>query len=74
MKRFRLDLAPLVFITSNDEKELSEAFLRRCLFTFIPFPDRERLEQIVQSHFGAAPEAIVKQAVKRSSAASEAGR
>ena len=56
---------PLVFITSNDEKELPEAFLRRCLFTFIEFPDQKRLEQILHSHFNAAPNAIVSQAVSR---------
>jgi MoxR-like ATPase len=56
---------PLVFITSNDEKELPEAFLRRCLFTFIEFPDQDRLEQILYSHFNAAPSTIVSQAVSR---------
>jgi MoxR-like ATPase len=56
---------PLIFVTSNDEKELSEAFLRRCLFTFIDFPDHDRLEQILYSHFNAAPATIVSQAVSR---------
>jgi MoxR-like ATPase len=57
--------APVIFITSNDEKELSAAFLRRCLFTFIGFPSRDRLHMILKSHFGRAPEAVVTQAVDR---------
>ncbi len=42
---------PIVIITSNNEKELPDAFLRRCFFHYIRFPDRETMEQIVQSHF-----------------------
>ena len=41
---------PLVIITSNAEKELPDAFLRRCVFHFIEFPDRERMERIVRVH------------------------
>ena len=41
---------PLVIITSNNEKELPDAFLRRCFFHYIEFPDREILEQIVDAH------------------------
>jgi MoxR-like ATPase len=42
---------PIVIITSNNEKELPDAFLRRCFFHFIQFPDREVLEKIVNVHF-----------------------
>ena len=42
---------PLVFITSNNEKELPDAFLRRCFFHYIRFPDREIMTQIVDVHF-----------------------
>lgn len=41
---------PLILITSNNEKELPDAFLRRCFFHYIEFPDRETLERIVQVH------------------------
>jgi MoxR-like ATPase len=42
---------PIVIITSNNEKELPDAFLRRCFFHFIAFPDEETMEQIVDVHF-----------------------
>ena len=42
---------PIVFITSNNEKELPDAFLRRCFFHYIRFPDRETMEAIVDVHF-----------------------
>jgi MoxR-like ATPase len=42
---------PLVIITSNNEKELPDAFLRRCFFHYIKFPDRDTMEQIVAVHF-----------------------
>ncbi len=42
---------PLVFITSNNEKELPDAFLRRCFFHYIKFPDAETMQQIVGVHF-----------------------
>ena len=42
---------PLVFITSNNEKELPDAFLRRCFFHYIKFPDAETMKQIVDVHF-----------------------
>jgi MoxR-like ATPase len=42
---------PVVIITSNNEKELPDAFLRRCFFHYIRFPDRETMEQIVQAHY-----------------------
>ena len=42
---------PIVIITSNNEKELPEAFLRRCFFHYIQFPDLETLKKIVEVHF-----------------------
>ena len=42
---------PLVIITSNNEKELPDAFLRRCFFHYIKFPDKETMQQIVDVHF-----------------------
>ncbi len=42
---------PIVIITSNNEKELPDAFLRRCFFHYIRFPDRETMEKIVHSHY-----------------------
>ncbi|MDX1432348.1 MAG: MoxR family ATPase [Gammaproteobacteria bacterium] len=42
---------PIMFITSNNEKELPDAFLRRCFFHYIRFPDRETMERIVRVHY-----------------------
>ena len=42
---------PVVIITSNNEKELPDAFLRRCFFHYIRFPDRETMERIVHAHY-----------------------
>ena len=42
---------PIVIITSNNEKELPDAFLRRCFFHFIRFPDRETMERILEAHY-----------------------
>src|SRR5450432_4486230 len=42
---------PVVIITSNNEKELPDAFLRRCFFHYIRFPDRATMERIVQAHY-----------------------
>lgn len=43
---------PIVIITSNAEKELPDAFLRRCIFHYIEFPDSEKMEEIIRVHFG----------------------
>ena len=50
---------PVVIITSNNEKELPDAFLRRCFFHFIRFPDRETMQQIVTVHFPALPQELM---------------
>ncbi len=43
---------PIVIITSNAEKELPDAFLRRCIFHYIEFPDAEKMEEIIHVHYG----------------------
>ena len=58
-------VAPIVIITSNDEKDLPDAFLRRCLFHYVEFPSSDRLAQIVQSRFPQASPLIVEQAIAR---------
>ena len=58
-------VAPIVFITSNDEKDLPDAFLRRCLFHYVEFPSIERLVEIVNAQFPASPQALVDKAVAR---------
>ncbi|MBG1266453.1 AAA family ATPase [Nostoc sp. WHI] len=57
--------APIVLITSNDEKDLSDAFLRRCLFHYVEFPSRERLIQIVNALFPTSPQALVDKTIVR---------
>jgi MoxR-like ATPase len=54
---------PMVFITSNNEKELPDAFLRRCFFHYIRFPDRETMEQIVNVHFPGIQKRLVHEAL-----------
>jgi len=47
-KTYKAEQSPVIIITSNDEKELPDAFLRRCLFHYIDFPEKERLTEIVK--------------------------
>ncbi len=54
---------PVVIITSNAEKELPDAFLRRCVFHFIDFPDRDLMSRIVEVHHEGLNEDLVKQAM-----------
>jgi len=56
---------PITLITSNAEKELPDAFLRRCLFHYIAFPDRERLRRIVDAHLPELDQKLVDAAVER---------
>jgi MoxR-like ATPase len=56
---------PLVMITSNNEKELPDAFLRRCFFHYIRFPDHETMERIVHVHFPGLKKQLLKQALER---------
>jgi len=55
---------PLVIITSNNEKELPDAFLRRCFFHYIRFPDKETMEKIVQVHFPKLKKSLLKEALE----------
>jgi MoxR-like ATPase len=55
---------PIVLITSNNEKELPDAFLRRCFFHFIKFPDAETMRQIVEVHFPGLKNRLVGDALR----------
>ena len=55
---------PLVFITSNNEKELPDAFLRRCFFHYIKFPDAGTMQQIVDVHFPGLKKELLAAAMK----------
>ncbi len=55
---------PIVFITSNNEKELPDAFLRRCFFHYIRFPDKDTMQQIIDVHYPGIKKELVKQAME----------
>jgi MoxR-like ATPase len=55
---------PIVFITSNNEKELPDAFLRRCFFHYIRFPDKETMEKIVAVHYPGLKKSLLKEAME----------
>ena len=55
---------PIVFITSNNEKELPDAFLRRCFFHYIRFPDKETMERIVDVHFPGLKKSLLREALE----------
>ncbi len=54
---------PIVIITSNNEKELPDAFLRRCFFHYIGFPDRETMQRIVDVHFPGLQKRLLREAL-----------
>jgi MoxR-like ATPase len=54
---------PILIVTSNDEKDLPDAFLRRCLFHYIKFPEQQELKAIVQARFTDTPENVVDEVV-----------
>ena len=54
---------PIVVITSNNEKELPDAFLRRCFFHYIRFPDRETMQAIIDVHFPGIQQMLVSKAM-----------
>lgn len=56
---------PVMIITSNAEKELPDAFLRRCVFHYIGFPDRERMAEIVRVHHPDLDQVLLKKAMER---------
>lgn len=55
---------PIVIITSNAEKELPDAFLRRCIFHYIEFPDKAQMEDIIRVHFPRLDDLIVRQTLE----------
>ena len=55
---------PIVIITSNNEKELPDAFLRRCFFHYIKFPDRETMQAIIDVHFPKIQKVLVSRALE----------
>ena len=59
----KAETRPLVIITSNNEKELPDAFLRRCFFHYIAFPDHETMTEIVKVHFPDLKSRLVKEAL-----------
>jgi MoxR-like ATPase len=55
---------PVMIITSNNEKELPDAFLRRCFFHYIRFPDAQTMQQIVEVHFPGIKSRLMEEALK----------
>jgi MoxR-like ATPase len=55
---------PIIIITSNNEKELPDAFLRRCFFHYIRFPDKETMEKIVDVHFPGLKKNLLREALE----------
>ena len=60
----RAEVRPIVIITSNNEKELPDAFLRRCFFHYIRFPDAETMAAIVETHFPGVKSRLVAEALR----------
>lgn len=63
-KTIRARQRPLIVITSNNEKELPDAFLRRCFFHYIKFPDRETMQRIVAVHFPTLKQELLREALE----------
>jgi MoxR-like ATPase len=61
----RASVRPIVIITSNNEKELPDAFLRRCFFHYIRFPDADTLAQIVEVHYPGIKKKLLSEALTR---------
>ena len=59
----KAETRPIVIITSNNEKELPDAFLRRCFFHYIRFPEAETLARIVEVHYPGIRQALLRQAL-----------
>jgi MoxR-like ATPase len=60
----RAAVRPIVIITSNNEKELPDAFLRRCFFHYIKFPDKETMSRIVDVHFPKLKQNLLREAME----------
>ncbi|MGP4843238.1 AAA family ATPase [Marinobacter sp. 1Y8] len=63
-QKIKAEKRPIVVITSNNEKELPDAFLRRCFFHYITFPDAETMKSIVDVHFPDVQQNIVRDALE----------
>jgi MoxR-like ATPase len=63
-KTIQASQRPIVIITSNNEKELPDAFLRRCFFHYINFPDKATMRQIVEVHFPKVQEQLIAEAMR----------
>jgi MoxR-like ATPase len=63
-KRYKASVRPLTIITSNNEKELPDAFLRRCIFHFIEFPSRDMMKEILAVHFPGIDSKLVETAIQ----------
>lgn len=61
----RAEIIPIIFITSNDEKDLPDAFLRRCLFHYVEFPEQDQLVRIVHSRFPESSASLIDHVVER---------
>jgi len=59
----KAELRPIILITSNNEKELPDAFLRRCFFHYIKFPDRETMQKIIDVHYPNIKQKLVGEAL-----------
>ena len=63
-KTIKAEKRPIVIITSNNEKELPDAFLRRCFFHYIRFPEKSTMQQIVDVHFPEIEQKLVDEAMR----------
>ncbi len=69
----RAKVRPIVIITSNNEKELPDAFLRRCFFHYIRFPDAETLSRIVEVHYPGIKQKLVSASLTSSTRSATCG-
>jgi MoxR-like ATPase len=63
-QHIKAKIRPVVMITSNNEKELPDAFLRRCFFHYIKFPDKETMQKIVDVHFPGLKKELLQEALQ----------
>ncbi len=63
-RKIKARTRPIIIITSNNEKELPDAFLRRCFFHYIRFPDRETMTRIVDVHYPGLKKSLLKEALE----------
>ena len=63
-KTIHAKIRPIIIITSNNEKELPDAFLRRCLFHYITFPDRDTLKTIIDVHYEGLEDTLINSAMR----------